>query len=172
MKAIQTETMPLEQVATQLPASAQSTTGDAQAALQTNRLLQSVEPQRLKDLIAKGEWTTFRTGDVVSAQGLEVESIVFIASGRGKAEIAAPGREKYRAVVNFLGPGDDIGLLSLVDGGTHSASVIALESLETLSVPVGIMQEYLVTQPEWYRVIAEIAVSRLRTSGLWMQALI
>ena len=146
--------------------------GDFEEVLRTNRLLQGVSRSELASLISEGQWFHYDTGDVVSVQGLEVDAIVFIVSGRAKAEIAAPGREKYRAVVNFLGPSEDIGLLSLVDGGSHSASVIALEPLRVLSVSAAVMQTYLIANPDWYRVIAEIAVSRLRTSGLWMQALI
>ena len=146
--------------------------GDFEEVLRTNRLLQGVNSSDLASLIDQGQWYHYDTGDIVSVQGLEVNSIVFIVSGRAKAEIAAPGREKYRAVVNFLGPSEDIGLLSLVDGGSHSASVIALEPLQALSVSAAVMQTYLTAHPDWYRVIAEIAVSRLRTSGLWMQALI
>ena len=142
------------------------------AALRANQLLRTLAPQELSKLITAGRWVTFKQNEIVSHQGNQVDSILFIADGRAKAEISAPIRVAYKAAVNFLGPGDDIGLLSLVDGSPHSASVIALEDFRAVAVPFAGMRDYLSARPEWYRVLAEIAVSRLRTSGLWLQALI
>ncbi len=172
MKAVEINTPVFENTAPTSDSSSSSMASAFEEVLRSNRLLQSVSKSDLAALADLGQWYRYDTGDVVSAQGLVVDTVVFVVSGRAKAEIAAPGREKYRAVVNFLGPGEDIGLLSLIDGGSHSASVIALEPLEALSVPSAVMQTYLASHADWYRIIAEIAVSRLRTSGLWMQALI
>ena len=144
----------------------------ASAALKANRLLRTLPANELTRLISGGRWVTLKQDEVISRQSDPVEVVLFIAEGRAKAEISAPVRAGYKAVVNFLGPGDDIGLLSLVDGAPHSASVIALEDVHAVAVPVTVVRDYLNSHPEWYRVLAEIAVSRLRTSGLWLQALI
>ena len=140
--------------------------------LSGHRMLRSLKSPELSRLVASGTWVDFAEGEIASQQGNAVETVMFVAEGNAKAEIAAPERGAYRAVVNFIGPGDDIGMLSLVDGAPHSATVTALKPMRALDVPAGLLEEYLRAHPEWYRSIAEVAVSRLRTSSLWVQALI
>ena len=104
-------------------------------------------------------------------QATPVGEILILVEGRAKAEVSGASHGNFTAVLNLLKPGDDIGLLSLVDGAPHSATVIALESLRTLLVPMANMRGLLKSHPEWYRVLAEVAVSRLRNSSVWLQAL-
>ena len=171
MTSVQTETQIKTQPDLYLPAQGPSVSFDG-ALLTSNRLLGTLSDQGRAELVRTGTWTTFPESNVVSRQGRTVDAVTFIVHGKARAEIAPPDRQEFRAVVNLLTPGDDIGLLSLVDGGPHSATVTSLEELRALSVPVSAMQKYLEDHPEWYKMLAEIAVARLRTSGHWLQALI
>ncbi|MEE8517592.1 MAG: cyclic nucleotide-binding domain-containing protein [Dehalococcoidia bacterium] len=171
MAPTQTET----QVLTRAAVDVLARTGrkqDVAGLLTENTLLKALTDVQRAALVRGGTWATYPEVTVVSTQGSAVDAVLFIVKGRAKAEISPPARTEYRAVVNFLTPGDDIGLLSLVDGGPHSATVTAMEELQALSVPLKTMSAYLDAHPEWNKTLAEIAVARLRESGQWLQALI
>ena len=145
----------------------------AVSGLRLNRLLGSLADHEFFQVISSGRWVRFRQDEVVSHQARPVDHILYIVEGRAKAEVSAPvtANSPFRAVVNLLVPGNDVGLLSLVDVALHSATVTALEDIDALSIPLSVMRSHLRSHPEWYRILAEIAVDRLRTSGLWLQAL-
>jgi CRP-like cAMP-binding protein len=92
--------------------------------------------------------------------------------GRARAELSAAETGAPVAVVSFLGPGSDIGLISILDGAPHSVTVRAVENLLVAAVPVGAMADLLHRHPEWYVTLAHLAVSRLRVSGAWLQKLL
>lgn len=145
--------------------------GPGVTVLRGHRLLRHLPDSEFAQFLKTGKLRTFGRGEVVVQQGKPVEGVFFIVSGRAKAEVSALTKGATKAVVNLLGPGDDMGLLSIVDSSPHSASVTALEDLHAMSVPLAVMQGYLQRHPEWYRALAETAVARLRTSGVWLQAL-
>lgn len=139
--------------------------------LNLNRILRSISENEIDGFLSVGEWVDFAEGQTVSRQGDPVKSVLFIVSGRAKAEIGGGGDSTFKAIVSFPGTGDDIGLLSLVDGAPHSATVTTLADMRALSVPMSALRMRLRSRQDWYRILAEIAVERLRTSGLWMQSL-
>lgn len=135
-----------------------------------NRLLRGISDRELFQILKGGETVTFKQDEQVTHQSTPVTSVLFILEGRARAEVSGPTQSSLRAVVDFLRPGDDIGLLSVVDGAPHSATVIALDDIKAISVPVLTLRTYLSNHEEWYRTLAEIAVERLRTSSVWLQA--
>jgi len=138
----------------------------------SNRLLRTFESHEQTRLFNAGRWVTFKSNEIVTQQSEAVEAILFIVEGKARAEISSPQTSSRIAVVNLLGAGDDIGLLSLVDGAPHSATVTALTELRAVSIPYQELRERLLAHPDRYRVLAEIAVERLRLSGGWLQSLI
>ena len=114
----------------------------------------------------------FTTGQVITSQGQTVGAVHFIHRGRARAEISNSRSGTPLAIVDFLGPGDDIGLLSVIDGAPHSATVRAMEDVCVTCVEMDVMRGLLSRHPEWYAILAEVAVSRLRTCGLWLERLI
>jgi CRP-like cAMP-binding protein len=137
-----------------------------------HRLLQTLEPADLGVLMESSTWMTADEGDVLANQGESVEWVGFLTTGSAREEVADPENGAYRAVVNFLSAGDDIGLLSLMDRAPHQSSVIAMRRTQALQVPIEVVDRYLAAHPEWYRSIAEVAVTRFRASSLWLQALV
>ena len=140
-------------------------------ALKANRMLHTLGDEEIPVVLDAGQWVMFEPEETVCRQATPVGEILILADGRAKAEVSGASNGKFTAVLNLLKPGDDIGLLSLVDGAPHSATVTALEHLRALSVPMANMRGLLQAHPEWYRVLAEVAVSRLRNSSVWLQAL-
>ncbi len=135
-------------------------------------LLNTLADQELTRLIDSSSWISANEGDVISAQGTSVDDVVFITEGNAREEVRDPDRGEYRAVVNFLGAGDEIGLLSLLDQAPHHSSAVAMGRTQGLRAPMRLMQEMLRAHPEWYESMAQRAVARLRATNLWLQALI
>ena len=141
-------------------------------ALSSHRMLRTLDQDDLARFVASGAWLSADAGDTIAEQGGPVESVTFITEGNAREEVASAGKGTYRAVVGFLGPGEDVGLLSLVDQAPHLSSVIAMRRLQALQVPFEEVERCLRRHPEWYRPMAEAAVARLRAHGLWLQALV
>ena len=135
-------------------------------------LLSTLDDREVVRLIASSSWMSVNAGDVISIQGTSVDDVVFITEGSAREEVRDPDRGDYRAVVNFLGAGDEIGLLSLLDQAPHHSSAVAMKRTQCLRAPVRLMEELLQAHPEWYEAIAQRAVARLRATNLWLQALI
>jgi CRP-like cAMP-binding protein len=137
-----------------------------------HRLLETLGSTELGVLMEASLWMTAEEGDVLATQGDAVEWVAFITTGNAREEVADPEKGAFRAVVNFLSAGDDIGLLSLMDRAPHQSSVIAMRRIQALQVPMDLAERYLAAHPEWYQSIAAVAVSRFRASSLWLQALV
>jgi len=61
-----------------------------------------------------------------------------------------------------VGPGGVVGEVAAIDGGTRSASGVAMETTEVLVVAVDDFKKILEKIPDWFRKIATILVQRLR----------
>ena len=136
-----------------------------------NQMLQTLGREEITHVIDIGRRVVFEPDATISRQSTPVIEVQFVIQGRAKAEISPPSHGSFVAVLNLLRPGDDIGLLSLIDGAPHSATVTALEYLHVLSVPMADMRALLHSHVEWYMTLAEVAVTRLRNSSTWLQSL-
>ena len=123
-------------------------------------------------LIDSSLWVSANEGDVICTEGTPVDDVLFITEGHAREEVRDLEHGAYRAVVNLLSAGDEIGLLSLLDQAPHHSSAVAMGRLQALRAPVRLMEEMLQAHPEWYQSMAERAVARLRATSLWLQALI
>ena len=64
--------------------------------------------------------------------------------------------------LDIAGPGAVVGEISAIDGGTRSASVVALADLEVIVVPAAEFEKVAARLPDWFQKIARILVQRLR----------
>lgn len=142
------------------------------ATLRANRLLSGLGDDWFSQLLNTGWRVTFQRDQVISQQAQPIDAIIFIVEGRARAEMCSAGNGPCKAVVGFLGPGDDIGTLCLVNGAPHSATVTAMDTVQAVHIPVEAMRSCLRNNTEWYRLLAEIAAERLSTSSAWLQRLL
>ena len=138
--------------------------------LLSNPLVKAMGSERVAELFESGELLTFKPGQVIAEQSTPVDNVFFVVGGAAKAEILPRNPGGLKVNYGILPQGQDIGLLSVVTCDHHSATVTAVEDVSVISVPTAKIAELLLKNPEWYRVFAEIAVYRLRTSGLWMRS--
>ena len=72
----------------------------------------------------------YAAGETIVTQGKEGIGLFVLVSG--EAEVVRTGADGSTTKLNVFGPTDFFGELALLDGGPHTASVIAVEETECL----------------------------------------
>ena len=104
-------------------------------------LFAQLEPDALAELAARLRRRRYRRNEVVFHQGDPGDTLHVIAEGAMK--IVLPSPEGDEAIIATLRSGDFFGELALLDGGTHSATVTAVEPAMTLALPRAAFLEVL-----------------------------
>lgn len=112
---------------------------------------------------------TFPAAKDVIVAGSPGEMIYIILSGTVKVYVPQP--DGTDVIVDFLGPGDTVGELSLVDQAGRSASVITLEESLVLWMNQADFQEALLNMPVMAQNLLRILSNRVRASNSHIQAL-
>jgi CRP-like cAMP-binding protein len=101
--------------------------------LQRCPLFVSAEPGDLEDMVRHLRRRRFRRGEVIFHEGDPADSLHVVASGAVKIVLSSDEGEE--AIIATLHPGDFFGELSLLDGSPRSATAVAVDATETLSLP-------------------------------------
>ena len=83
----------------------------------------------------------FRRGETIFHQGDPVDAVHIVSSGAVK--IVLPSLEGEEAIIATLRSGDFFGELALLDDAPRSATAVAVEASETLSLPQPTFRELL-----------------------------
>jgi CRP-like cAMP-binding protein len=101
-------------------------------ALARSTLLRDLPAEALEGLARAARRRSYRRGEVLFHQADPGDTLLVLESGRVKVfTYAASGDE---TVLSILGPGESFGELALIDGEPRSATVQALEPVQTVSV--------------------------------------
>jgi len=99
-------------------------------------------------------------GSVIFAEGDRVDSLYIVLSGRLKVMMGeADGKE---VILGIIGQGEFFGEMGLIDDRPRSASVIAIEPCELLSVTRRDFKRCLVENTEVAMTVLRVLVRRLR----------
>jgi CRP/FNR family transcriptional regulator/CRP/FNR family cyclic AMP-dependent transcriptional regulator len=93
-------------------------------------LLQDVSPEGLTQLTRSLRRRAYHRGEVIFHQGDPGDTLHLVRSGRVK--VVLPAETGDEVLLAILGPGDCFGELALLDGEPRSASVVAMENVETM----------------------------------------
>lgn len=99
--------------------------------------------------------TIFRYGD-------PSDSMFIVTSGRVEIFVRDPIGEKI--VVATVGPGELFGELSLLDGGTRSASAVALEDITVTEIDRATLHHFLENNPDISLHFIQVLAKRLRAT--------
>ncbi|MFV0458546.1 MAG: Crp/Fnr family transcriptional regulator [Actinomycetales bacterium] len=124
-------------------------------------LLQSLSPQARASLLQRARRRTFARRDVVVQEGDPADSLHLVSSGR--LAVRASTADGESALLTILVPGDYFGELALMPGrsGRRTATVLALEPAETLSIDSGTFRDLRASHPDVQEVVAEALARRV-----------
>jgi CRP/FNR family cyclic AMP-dependent transcriptional regulator len=97
------------------------------------RLFAGLGPEALQTIARTLRVRHFRRGEVLFHEGDPGDALFIVASGAIK--VVVPSDEGEEAILATLRRGDFLGELALLDGAPRSASAIALEATDTLTLP-------------------------------------
>jgi CRP/FNR family transcriptional regulator, cyclic AMP receptor protein len=115
-------------------------------------------------LAALGRTVTHEAGDLLVRQGARDRSIHMLLDGTVKVVVtASDGRS---VLLEFCGPGESIGELSVLDGRARSADVIAASSVRSLRIEGAAFLGFLRSRPELALALLRAISARLRDANV------
>jgi CRP-like cAMP-binding protein len=130
--------------------------------LASSELFRDLPEESLRRLAESASEAHFAVGDVLFRRGDPGDTLHIILAGVVQVDLGGDGDE---TVVAVLGPGECVGELSLIDGKTRSATVEALEPVDTVVLPrddfLAVMRSHL---PSMEALLVTV-VERLRQSN-------
>jgi CRP/FNR family transcriptional regulator, cyclic AMP receptor protein len=115
--------------------------------------------EALRRIASSGVVRTFPKSTILIAEGDVGDSLYIILSGRVKVYASnAAGRE---VVINFHGPGEYVGEMSL-DGEPRSASVVTLEPTTCAIVNRAQFRDFLAQNPDFAQHLIQTLIHRCR----------
>jgi CRP-like cAMP-binding protein len=134
-------------------------------------VLASLPLEERRGLVARLRRRSYRRDEVIVHQGDPADTLHLIAAGHVSVRVTLPGGESV--VVAIFGPGEAFGEIALV-GGPHvrSATVIALEQCETLSLGRDEFHRLRTSYPGVDRFLVELLSARMeRLNNYLLEAL-
>jgi CRP/FNR family cyclic AMP-dependent transcriptional regulator len=141
--------------------SAPSTTVST-AVLKSVPMFGSFPEEQLRALAAMVMRRHAPRGSVIMAEGDRIDFLYVVLSGRLKVMMGeADGKE---VILSILGPGEIFGEMGLIDDGPRSASVIAIEPCELLTVSRRDFRKCMVESYDTAMTVMRVLVRRLRAA--------
>jgi CRP/FNR family transcriptional regulator, cyclic AMP receptor protein len=123
-----------------------------------------LSPSERSALTELGMHRDFPRGAVLMYEHEPGERVMVLEKGRVKVtRVEAGGHE---TLLNIRDPGDIVGDLAFVDGGTRSASVGALENVRALVVSSIVFRKHLETSPRIAVALLEVFTRRFRETTI------
>ena len=122
--------------------------------------LHTLTPAESDALEQMGEPGSYAAGEVIFEQGGTADCVFVLRAGRVRVWATAGDGEEV--VLAERGPGELLGELSGIDGQPRSASVIALDEVRGLVVPLRAFRGFLMDNPRAALSLLELISRRLR----------
>jgi CRP-like cAMP-binding protein len=120
----------------------------------------ALEPSDFKELAELGKRRRYPKGSALFGEGSRSDRVLVVMEGRAKISCATEdGKEVLLAL---RGPGDLLGEMAAFDDVPHSASALALEDMEVLTLPKEAFAEHLETHPAAAITLLRMLSARLR----------
>lgn len=146
------------------PSKAESPIGErVRLFLKNNTFLGCLPDTALDALLRRGHIKKYSTGDVICRRQEAGDTLMVVVAGRIKITNSdADGKE---IVLNFLGAGDIIGEIAVLDGKERTADAIALQGTELFLVYARDLMPTLTAHPQALLELIQILCERLRAAS-------
>ena len=121
----------------------------------------TLQPETLRAIAATGVVRTFPRNTVLINEGDVGDSLYIVVSGRVK--IFASNEAGREFVIDFFGPGEYVGEMSL-DGARRSASVMTVEPTTCVVVNRAHFREFILAHPDFAMHLIERLIHRVRVT--------
>ncbi|HXI86808.1 MAG TPA: Crp/Fnr family transcriptional regulator [Parvularculaceae bacterium] len=136
--------------------------------LKRNPLLERLEEADFERLLAAAAPRVYKARGRLCTEGDPGGSLFMILSGRVKiSKIGANGKD---CILTFMGPGEVLGEMTLIDGSPRTASVEALETTRVLEVQRRDFLPVLERNPQTAIWIIEVLTKRLKETSEMVEA--
>lgn len=127
-------------------------------------LLDVLDPEERRQVLAQGRRRTFGRREVLFHRGDPGDAVHFLSSGTVAVYVVtAVGSTAIFAV---FGPGEAVGEMALVEAGERTATAIALEATETLSLRRDQFEELRESHPQVDRLLVQLLAARVRRQNV------
>ncbi len=123
-------------------------------------LLETLGPEERRQVAAASRRRTFGRREVLFHRGDPGEAVHLITSGAVAVYVTTPLGST--AIFAVFGPGEAVGEMALIEAGERTATAIALEPTETLSLRRGQFEELRRDHPQIDRVLVHLLAARVR----------
>ena len=123
-------------------------------------VLREIDPGDARALLALGRRRRFRRGDVIFHEGDPAESLHLVDVGHVAVRTTTPSGDV--ATLRLIGPGDHFGDLALVDASRRSATIAAVDRVETLELRYDDLGRFRVEHPSFERVLLAMLARNVR----------
>jgi CRP/FNR family transcriptional regulator, cyclic AMP receptor protein len=146
-----------------MPRGAGPTAPTVQAVLASSSFLGGLPEAALGELVSRGHTNRYAKGETIFERDDPGESLMVILSGRIKiANITGDARE---VALNYLGVGDIVGEIAVLDGGARTATASALEDSEVFVVFRRDLLPVLQAHPAAMLEIVQVLCEKLRIAS-------
>jgi CRP-like cAMP-binding protein len=123
-------------------------------------LLESLTPEERRGVLAAGRRRRFARREVLFHRGDPGEAVHLIVSGTVAVYITTPTGST--AIFAVFGPGEAVGEMALIEAGERTATAIAVEASETLSLRRDQLDELRARHPQIDRMLVTLLAARVR----------
>lgn len=135
--------------------------------LERATVIGSLSPAILDNLAKHAHLTHFSKGASVCSRGDHGDSMMIVDSGALKVyNVTSAGQE---IVLNFLGQGDLMGELAVLDGQPRTANVVALEPTDVISLYRRDVLPLLLSNPEALMEVVQALTGKVRAASLLIE---
>jgi len=136
--------------------------------LERNPAFKHVPPKHLEDLARMGQRRLLLEGFMLMEQGEPSSSLHILVRGAAKVEREVPGKEPI--LLATLAPGDVVGEMGVLNSEPRSATVTALEDLETLELGSAALKKSFKANPELLMAMMQVVNERMKTTDELVEA--
>jgi CRP-like cAMP-binding protein len=135
--------------------------------LKNTTIFSGLTDDTLAEVAQKAITRRLITGDVLMKKGDVGDSLFLIH--KGWVKIVTEDSKGDELIINKCGPGETIGEMALLDQGTRSATVIALEDADVLELKKDVFEKILNQRPDVSLSIIRSYSNRLRFSTTYIE---